>query len=92
MRLKMIHLLLIISNGYNGNTRSVQCTWVYRQTSNIKRTWEGFKIVDHSDVVGASLVGANYIFILDLTPDFDGLGQENVRRDENLQNFGIWCF
>ena len=92
MRLKMIHLLLIISDGNNGNTRSVQCTWVYRQTSNISRTWEGSKILDHSDVVGASPVGADYIFILDLTPDFDGLGKDNVRRDENLQNFGIWCF
>ena len=30
----------------------------YRQTSNIGRTFDGNKIVDHSDVVGASPVGA----------------------------------
>ena len=30
----------------------------YRQVSNIKRTIVGNKIVDHSDVVGASPVGA----------------------------------
>ena len=31
----------------------------YRQTSNISRTLVGTKIVDHSDVVGASPVGAD---------------------------------
>ena len=31
---------------------------MYRQVSNIKRNLEGNKIVDHSDVVGASPVGA----------------------------------
>ena len=30
----------------------------YRQVSNISRTLDGNKIVDHSDVVGASPVGA----------------------------------
>ena len=30
----------------------------YRKTSNIKRTLSSNKIVDHSDVVGASPVGA----------------------------------
>ena len=30
----------------------------YRQTPNIRRTWVGNKIVDHSDAVGASPVGA----------------------------------
>ena len=33
-------------------------TMVYRQTSNIIRTLIGNKIVDHSDIVGASPVGA----------------------------------
>ena len=32
--------------------------WQYRKTSNISRTLVGNKIVDHSDVVGASPVGA----------------------------------
>ena len=31
---------------------------IYRKTSNIRRTVVGNKIVDHSDVVGASPVGA----------------------------------
>ena len=31
---------------------------IYRQVSNIRRTLEGNKIVDHPDVVGASPVGA----------------------------------
>ena len=31
---------------------------LYRQVSNISRTLVGYKIVDHSDVVGASPVGA----------------------------------
>ena len=31
---------------------------IYRQTSNISRTLVGNTIVDHSDVVGASPVGA----------------------------------
>ena len=30
----------------------------YRKTSNIRRTLVGNKIVDHSDVIGASPVGA----------------------------------
>ena len=37
------------------------CDWlvqIYRKTSNIRRTFVGNKIVDHSDVVGASPVGA----------------------------------
>ena len=31
---------------------------IYRQVSNIRRTLAGYKIVDHSDEVGASPVGA----------------------------------
>ena len=31
---------------------------IYRQVSNIRRTLVGNKIVDHSDVVGASPIGA----------------------------------
>ena len=31
---------------------------IYRQVSNIRRTLVGTKIVDHSDVIGASPVGA----------------------------------
>ena len=34
------------------------CYHTYRKTSNIRRALVGNKIVDHSDVVGASPVGA----------------------------------
>ena len=41
----------------------ITCSWIgftfkYRKTSNIRRTFVGNKIVDNSDVVGASPVGA----------------------------------
>ena len=55
---------------------------MYRQVSNISRTLVGNKIVDHSDVVGASPVGAAptmYIFILDLTPGLNRLGKDNCK-------------
>ena len=35
-----------------------QCNHTYRQVSNIRRIVSGYKIVDHSDVVRASPVGA----------------------------------
>ena len=38
--------------------RSNEQKWNYRKVSNIRRTLVGNKIVDHSDVVGASPVGA----------------------------------
>ena len=55
--------------------------YVYHQTSNISHTLVGNKIVDHWDVVGAS--PANYIFILDLSPGFNGLGllQDQMRNN-----------
>ena len=43
-------------NKVGGRTDS--CLDTYRKTSNISRTLVGNKIVDNSDVVGASPVGA----------------------------------
>ena len=40
----------------------------------MSRTLVGTEIVDHLDVVGAS---PHYIFILNLTHGFDGLGKDN---------------
>ena len=62
---------------------------MYCQTSSICRTWEGNKIVDHSDVVGAS----NLIFILDLTPGFNRLDKGNckTRRETFVLGFGAYC-
>ena len=54
----------------------------YPQTSDISRTFAGNKLVDPSDVVGASPVSTapTYIFILDLTPGYIGLGQDNCKK------------
>ena len=40
------------------NKTTCICYGIYRQVSNIRRTSVTNKIVDHSDVVGASAVGA----------------------------------
>ena len=62
----------------------------YRKTSNVSRTLVGNKIVDNSDVVGASPVGAapNYIVILNLTPGFNGLGKDHCKRRQEIFKFG----
>ena len=58
----------------------------YRQTSNIRRTVVGNKIVDHSDVVGVSPVGA--------APTTFSLSIWHLasRRDEKHFSFGICAF
>ena len=49
----------LYSNGpISEATVSAPMILTYRQVSNIRRTLAGNKIVDHSDVVGASPVGA----------------------------------
>ena len=65
----------------------------YRKTSNIRRTWVGNKIVDQSDVVGASPVGA-----APTTSSFStwhlasrDSPQKAARQYENLLSVGIWC-
>ena len=45
---------LLFSNKLNDKQKKI----TYRKTSNISRTLIGYKIVDNSDVVGASPVGA----------------------------------
>ena len=62
----------------------------YHQVSNIRRTLLGNKFVDHSDVVGASPSRrcSNYIFILDLTPGFIGLGKDNFKTRRGTFKFG----
>ena len=67
----------------------------YRETSNIRRSLIANKLVDHSDVVGASPVGAvpTSIVILDLTPDFNEIEKKKTtgRLDEKHLRFGVWC-
>ena len=65
----------------------------YRKTSNIRRTVRGNKIVDHSDVIGASPVGA-----APTTSSFStwhlasrNSAKEAARHYENLLSVGIWC-
>ena len=77
--------------------------WTYCHTSNIRLTLVGDKIIDHSDVVGASPFGAapttssfsnyhwhcsNYIFILDLTSGFNGLDKDNCKT--KWETFQFW--
>ena len=65
----------------------------YRKTSNIRRTLVGNKIVDHSDVVSASPVGA-----APTTSSFStwhlasrDSAKTVARQSENLLSVGIWC-
>ena len=57
----------------------------YRQVSNIRRTLEGNNIIDHSDVVGASPVGAapttSSLSTYYLAPSLDW-AKTTPRRDE----------
>ena len=65
----------------------------YRKTSNIRCTLVGNNIVDHSDVVGASPVGA-----APTTSSFSAQylasmewAKTNVRRGKKYLKFRIWC-
>ena len=68
--------------------RNFRRSYIYPQTSFIRRTLVGNKIMDHSDVFGVLLVGSNYILIVDLTPGVNGLSNEN--RKERTETFKIW--
>ena len=68
----------------------------YRKTLHnvdIRHTTVGNKNVDHSDVVGALPVDAvptTSIFILDLTPGFNGLGKDSCKmRRETFQYWDL---
>ena len=71
---------------------SVARPYAYRQVCNIRRTLVGNKIVDHSDVVGASPVGA-----APTTSSFPteylvsiNCAKTTARQDER-KSFVIWC-
>ena len=65
------------------------CSSSYRQVSNISRTL-GNKIVDHSDVIGASPVGAapTTSSFSTLTLGFYRLGKDNYKT--NRESFKFW--
>ena len=58
----------------------------YRQVSNMRGTLLGNKIGDHSDVTCRRC--SNYIFILDLTPGFTGLGEDSCTTRRETSKFG----
>ena len=58
----------------------------YSQISNIIPTLVGNKRVDHS--CSWSIACSNYIFILDLTPGFNGLGKDNCETGREVLGFG----
>ena len=60
----------------------------YRQVSNIRHTLVGNKIVDHSDVVGASPVGAASTTSSLSTHGFIGWGQNNHKT--RREAFKFW--
>ena len=64
---------------------------IYRQVSNIRRTLEGNEIVDHSDVVGASPVGAASTTSSFSTQHLDSMGWAEATAcwDENHLSFEI---
>ena len=66
----------------------------YRQTSNITHALVGNNIVDHSNVVGPSLVGAQRLQLhlhSRLDTWLQWIGQTITRRGERHLSFGIWC-
>ena len=60
----------------------------YHQTSNISHALIGNKIVDHSDVVGASPVGAAPTASSFLRPGFNILHKDNYKMGR--ETFEIW--
>ena len=66
---------------------------MYRHVSNIRRTLVGNKIVNHSDVVGASPVGAAPTTSSFSTEHLASLDWEKTTagRDEKHLSLAIWC-
>ena len=65
----------------------------YRKTSYISRTLFGKNIVDNSDVVGASPVGAaptTFSFSTQHLASMDW-AKTTAREDKKHLSFGIWC-
>ena len=65
----------------------------YRQVSNIRRILAGYKIVDHSDVVGASPVGGAPTTSSFSTEHLAPLDWQKTtaRRGEKHLSLAIWC-
>ena len=65
----------------------------YRKTSNISHTLVGNKIVDNSDVVGASPVGTAPTTSSFSTQHLASMdwAKKTARRYKKRLSFGIWC-
>ena len=64
--------------------------YMYPQTSDIRRTTIANQLVDHSDVCWSIICRrcSNHIFILDLTPGFNGLDKDNCKT--RRETFKFW--
>ena len=80
-----------ISSLYHSWSWSLKCR--YRKTSNISRTLVGNKIVDNSDVVGASPVGAAPTTSSFSTWHLASMdwAKTTARGYKKQLKFGIWC-
>ena len=82
---RMNRFLSSIRNDFNYQHHLCVKNWqkmqMYPQTSDIRHTLVGNKIVDHPDVVWSIACWrcSNYIFILDLTLGFNGLSRDNCK-------------
>ena len=88
----------ILTDSGNGlmPSRQQAITWsimTYRQVSNIRRTVVSNKIIDHSDVVGASPVGTAPTASSFSTEHMASLdwAKTTARRGEGHLSSGIWC-
>ena len=82
------HELFIPYGEFKANSYSVNIT--YRQVSNISRTLEGYKNCRSLRCSWSIACRRcpNYIFILDLTPGFMGLGKDNCKTRRETIKFG----
>ena len=73
------------------NENHEELNYHYCQSSNISHTLAGNKLADHSDVVGASPVGAAPITSSLSTGFKSDCPMTTVRQEEKYYSFGIWC-
>ena len=90
------YLIIIMSHTHHCPklSETVSICWLrtYRQTSNQRHTLRGNKLVDHSDVVGASLSALHQLHLHSpLNAWLQWIGQTTPRQGRNHLSFAIWC-
>ena len=84
-----LFVILIFRLGCINDLNSGSNKIMYRQTSNIGRTLMGNKLVDHSNVVGASPVGLLQLHLhSQLNTCFNELGKDNYKT--RRETFKFW--